>query len=109
EQKQYGGKDQFESMLKQQKMSLSDYKEQKKLQSYQKALLNDKVNISDKEIKESTKKGSHILIKVKENKDDKKVYQIKMQKQKQKKSKNKYQKILTNLEKLPKKNQWINL
>jgi len=31
EQKQYGGKDQFESMLKQQKMSLSDYKEQKKL------------------------------------------------------------------------------
>ncbi|MDT3983011.1 peptidylprolyl isomerase, partial [Staphylococcus ureilyticus] len=52
-------------------MSLSDYKEQKKLQSYQKALLNDKVNISDKEIKESTKKGSHILIKVKENKDDK--------------------------------------
>ena len=29
EQKQYGGKDQFESMLKQQKMSLSDYKEQK--------------------------------------------------------------------------------
>ena len=71
EQKQYGGKDQFESMLKQQKMSLSDYKEQKKLQSYQKALLNDKVNISDKEIKESTKKGSHILIKVKENKDDK--------------------------------------
>ncbi|WP_435373938.1 peptidylprolyl isomerase [Staphylococcus nepalensis] len=71
EQKQYGGKDQFESMLKQQKMSLSDYKEQKKLQAYQKALLNDKVNISDKEIKEDTKKGSHILIKVKENKDDK--------------------------------------
>lgn len=71
EQKKYGGKDQFESMLKQQKMSLSDYKEQKKLQAYQKALLNDKVNISDKEIKEDTKKGSHILIKVKENKDDK--------------------------------------
>lgn len=71
EQKQYGGKDQFESMLKQQKMSLSDYKEQKKLQAYQKALLNDKVNISDKEIKEDTKKGSHILIKVKKNKDDK--------------------------------------
>lgn len=71
EQKQYGGKDQFESMLKQQKMTLDDYKEQKKLQAYQKALLNDKVDISDKDIKENTKKASHILIKVKENKDDK--------------------------------------
>ena len=29
EEKQYGGKDQFESMLKQQGMSLDDYKEQK--------------------------------------------------------------------------------
>ncbi|WP_251519615.1 MULTISPECIES: peptidylprolyl isomerase PrsA [Staphylococcus] len=71
EQKQYGGKDQFESMLKQQKMSLDDYKEQKKLQAYQKELLNDKVKVSDKEIKDDTKKASHILIKVKENKDDK--------------------------------------
>lgn len=71
EQKQYGGKDQFESMLKQQSMTLDDYKEQKKLQTYQKQLLNEKVDISDKEIKEDTKKGSHILIKVKENKDDK--------------------------------------
>ncbi|RIL34804.1 peptidylprolyl isomerase [Staphylococcus equorum] len=71
EQKQYGGKEQFESMLKQQKMSISDYKEQKKTQAYQKELLNDKVEVSDKEIKENTKKGSHILIKVKENEDDK--------------------------------------
>ena len=71
EQKQYGGKEQFESMLKQQKMSISDYKEQKKKQAYQKELLNDKVEVSDKEIKENTKKGSHILIKVKENEDDK--------------------------------------
>ncbi|MBN4935355.1 peptidylprolyl isomerase, partial [Staphylococcus sp. EG-SA-6] len=39
EQKQYGGKDQFESMLKQQGMSLDDYKEQKKLAAYQKQLL----------------------------------------------------------------------
>lgn len=39
EQKQYGGKDQFESMLKQQKMSLDDYKEQKKLQAYQKRII----------------------------------------------------------------------
>ena len=29
--KQYGGKDQFESMLKQEGMSLDDYKEQKNL------------------------------------------------------------------------------
>ena len=67
-------------------MSLSDYKEQK-LQSYQKALLNDKVNISDKEIKESTKKGSHILIKVKENKDDKEGLSDKDAKAKAEKSK----------------------
>src|SRR5699024_5201074 len=104
EQKQYGGKDQLESMLKQQKMSLSDYKEQKKLQSYEKSLLNDKVNISNKE-----KKISICKLKIKRIKITKKVNQIKKQKQKQKKSKNKYQKILTNLEKLPKKNQWINL
>ena len=40
--KQYGGKDQFESMLKQQGMTLDDYKEQKRLSAYQKQLLNDK-------------------------------------------------------------------
>ncbi|MCU5746804.1 peptidylprolyl isomerase [Staphylococcus sp. SQ8-PEA] len=71
EQKQYGGKDQFESMLKQQHMSLDDYKEEKKLQAYQKQLLEDKVKISDKDIKDNTKKASHILIKTKENKKDK--------------------------------------
>ncbi|MBM0868196.1 foldase protein PrsA [Staphylococcus auricularis] len=71
EQEQYGGKDQFESMLKQQNMTLGDYKEQKKLQAYQKQLLEDKVDVSDKEIKDNTKKASHILIKVKEDKDDK--------------------------------------
>ena len=60
EQKQYGGKDQFESMLKQQGMSLDDYKEQKKLAAYQKQLLADKVKVSDKELKENTKKASHI-------------------------------------------------
>lgn len=54
--KQYGGKDQFESMLKQQGMSLDDYKEQKKLAAYQKQLLADKVKVSDKELKENTKK-----------------------------------------------------
>ena len=69
EEKQYGGKDQFESMLKQQGMSLDDYKEQKKLSAYQKQLLLDKVNVSDKEIKENSKKASHILIKVKSDSD----------------------------------------
>jgi foldase protein PrsA len=34
-------------MLKQQKMSIGDYKEQKKLQAYQKELLNDKVSMSE--------------------------------------------------------------
>ncbi|PTK79317.1 peptidylprolyl isomerase [Staphylococcus haemolyticus] len=71
EQKQYGGKDQFESMLKQQGMSLDDYKEQKKLAAYQKQLLADKVKVSDKELKENTKKASHILIKVKSSSSDK--------------------------------------
>ena len=40
-------------------------KEQKRLSAYQKQLLNDKVKVSDKEIKDDTKKASHILIKVK--------------------------------------------
>lgn len=71
EEKQYGGKDQFESMLKQQGMTLDDYKEQKKLAAYQKQLLADKVKVSDKEIKDDTKKASHILIKVKSSSSDK--------------------------------------
>ncbi|MDK7113520.1 peptidylprolyl isomerase PrsA [Staphylococcus pettenkoferi] len=71
EEKQYGGKDQFESMLKQQHMSIDDYKEEKRLQAYQKQLLEDKVKVSDKDIKDNTKKASHILIKVKEDKKDK--------------------------------------
>ncbi|WP_270671548.1 foldase protein PrsA [Staphylococcus hominis] len=69
EEKQYGGKDQFESMLKQQGMTLDDYKEQKRLSAYQKQLLNDKVKVSEKEIKDDTKKASHILIKVKSDSD----------------------------------------
>ena len=69
EEKQYGGKDQFESMLKQQGMTLDDYKEQKRLSAYQKQLLNDEVKVSDKEIKDDTKKASHILIKVKSDSD----------------------------------------
>ena len=69
EEKQYDGKDQFESMLKQQGMTLDDYKEQKRLSAYQKQLLNDKIKVSDKEIKDDTKKASHILIKVKSDSD----------------------------------------
>lgn len=69
--KKYGGKDQFESLLKQQGMSMEKYKEQRKMMEYQKALLNEKVDISDKEIKDNTKKASHILIKVKQDKNDK--------------------------------------
>ncbi|MCE4967157.1 peptidylprolyl isomerase [Staphylococcus chromogenes] len=69
--KKYGGKDQFESLLKQQGMTMAKYKEQRKMMEYQKALLNEKVDISDKEIKDNTKKASHILIKVKQDKNDK--------------------------------------
>ncbi|PNZ35437.1 peptidylprolyl isomerase, partial [Staphylococcus lutrae] len=58
-------------LLKQQGITLDSYKEQRKMIAYQKELLNDKVKISDKEIKDETKKASHILIKVKQDKDDK--------------------------------------
>lgn len=96
EQKQYGGKDQFESMLKQQGMSLDDYKEQKKLAAYQKQLLADKVKVSDKELKENTKKASHILIKVKSSSSDKEGLS-------DKKAKEKAEKIQKEVEKNPDK------
>ncbi|MCE5091132.1 peptidylprolyl isomerase PrsA [Staphylococcus devriesei] len=96
EQKQYGGKDQFESMLKQQGMTLDTYKEQKKLAAYQKELLNDKIKVSDKEIKENSKKASHILIKVKSNDDDKEGLS-------DKKAKAKAEKIQKQVEKNPNK------
>lgn len=96
EQKQYGGKDQFESMLKQQGMSLDDYKEQKKLTAYQKQLLADKVKVSDKELKENTKKASHILIKVKSSSSDKEGLS-------DKKAKEKAEKIQKEVEKNPDK------
>ncbi|REH93988.1 peptidylprolyl isomerase, partial [Staphylococcus felis] len=69
--KKYGGKDQFNTLLKQQGLTMDEYKEQRKTIEYQKELLNEKVDISDKEIKDNTKKASHILIKVKEDKNDK--------------------------------------
>ena len=96
EQKQYGGKDQFESMLKQQGMSLDDYKEKKKLAAYQKQLLADKVKVSDKELKENTKKASHILIKVKSSSSDKEGLS-------DKKAKEKAEKIQKEVEKNPDK------
>lgn len=37
-------------------MSMDDYKDQKRLSAYQKELLNDKIKVSDKEIKDNTKK-----------------------------------------------------
>ncbi|MDU0430700.1 peptidylprolyl isomerase [Staphylococcus chromogenes] len=80
--KKYGGKDQFESLLKQQGMTMDKYKEQRKMMEYQKALLNEKVDISDKEIKDNTKKASHILIKVKQDKNDKEVLSDKEAKKK---------------------------
>ena len=96
EEKQYGGKDQFESMLKQQGMTLDDYKEQKRLSAYQKQLLNDKVKVSDKEIKDDTKKASHILIKVKSKSSDKEGLS-------DKKAKEKAEKIQKEVEKNPNK------
>lgn len=54
--KQYGGKDQFESMLKQQGMSLDDYKEQKKLAAYQNNYQLIKLKCQTKNLKENTKK-----------------------------------------------------
>ena len=96
EEKQYGGKDQFESMLKQQGMTLDDYKEQKRLSAYQKQLLNDKVKVSDKEIKDDTKKASHILIKVKSKSSDKEGLS-------DKKAKAKAEKIQKEVEKNPNK------
>ena len=78
-------------MLKQQGMTLDDYKEQKRLSAYQKQLLNDKVKVSDKEIKDDTKKASHILIKVKSD-SDKEGLSDKKQKQKLKKFKKKLKK-----------------
>ena len=104
EEKQYGGKDQFESMLKQQHMSIDDYKEEKRLQAYQKQLLEDKVKVSDKDIKDNTKKASHILIKVKEDKKDKEGLSDKEAKKKLKISKNKWIKIQINSKILLRKN-----
>ena len=85
-QKQYGGKDKFEKALQQQGLTADKYKENLRTAAYHKELLSDKIKISDSEIKEDSKKASHILIKVKSKK---------------------FQKIQVNLVKSLKKNQWI--
>lgn len=69
--KQYGGKDQFEKLLKQKNLTVDDYKDQKKLAEYQNKLLADNVKVTDEDIKKESKKASHILVKVKENDKDK--------------------------------------
>ncbi|MBJ6307660.1 peptidylprolyl isomerase [Staphylococcus aureus] len=65
-QKQYGDKD----------------KENLRTAAYHKELLSDKIKISDSEIKEDSKKASHILIKVKSKKSDKEGLDDKEAKQK---------------------------
>ncbi|MEB7724563.1 peptidylprolyl isomerase [Mammaliicoccus fleurettii] len=64
---QYGGKKKFEEALQQEKpgATLEDFKDSQKTSKYQEEFINDAVKVSDKEIDKNTKKGSHILIKVK--------------------------------------------
>ena len=95
-QKQYGGKDKFEKALQQQGLTADKYKE-KRTAAYHKELLSDKIKISDSEIKEDSKKASHILIKVKSKKSDKEGLDDKEAKQKAEEIQKKFQKIQVNL------------
>ena len=79
------GKDQianasFTEMLN--KILADKYKENLRTAAYHKELLSDKIKISDSEIKEDSKKASHILIKVKSKKSDKEGLDDKEAKQK---------------------------
>ncbi|TDM04654.1 peptidylprolyl isomerase [Macrococcus carouselicus] len=69
--KKYGGKEQFEALLQQQQpgMTIEKYKESRVTEAYQKELMKDTIKVSDKEVKDSAKKASHILIKVKSESD----------------------------------------
>nr|WP_263312892.1 foldase protein PrsA [Mammaliicoccus sp. Marseille-Q6498] len=69
---QYGGKKKFEEALQQEKpgATVKEFKNSQKTSKYQEEFINDAVKVSDKEIEDNTKKGSHILIKVK-SKDSK--------------------------------------
>ncbi len=55
-------KDKFEKALQQQGLTADKYKENLRTAAYHKELLSDKIKISDSEIKEDSKKASHILI-----------------------------------------------
>lgn len=57
--KQYGGKDQFESMLKQQGMSLDDYKEQKNLPHIKTIISRAKLKCQTKNLKKTLKSFSY--------------------------------------------------
>ncbi|SHD94066.1 Foldase protein prsA [Staphylococcus argenteus] len=81
-QKQYGGKDKFEKALQQQGLTVDKYKDNLRTAAYQKELLNDKIKLSDSDIKENSIKASHILIKVKSKKSDKEGLDDKEAKQK---------------------------
>lgn len=96
-QKQYGGKDKFEKALQQQGLTADKYKENLRTAAYHKELLSDKIKISDSEIKEDSKKASHILIKVKSKKSDKEGLDDKEAKQKAEEIQKKFQKIQVNL------------
>ena len=95
-QKQYGGKDKFEKALQQQGLTADKYKENLRTAAYHKELLSDKIKISDSEIKEDSKKASHILIKVKSKSSDKEGLS-------DKKAKEKAEKIQKEVEKNPNK------
>ncbi|SHD46884.1 peptidylprolyl isomerase PrsA [Staphylococcus argenteus] len=81
-QKQYGGKDKFGKALQQQGLTVDKYKDNLRTAAYQKELLNDKIKLSDSDIKENSIKASHILIKVKSKKSDKEGLDDKEAKQK---------------------------
>lgn len=81
-QKQYGGKDKFEKALQQQGLTVDKYKDNLRTAAYQKELLNDKIKLSDSDIKKNSIKASHILIKVKSKKSDKEGLDDKEAKQK---------------------------
>ncbi len=72
----------FEKALQQQGLTADKYKENLRTAAYHKELLSDKIKISDSEIKEDSKKASHILIKVKYKKSDKEGLDDKEAKQK---------------------------
>ncbi|QCT75319.1 foldase protein PrsA [Macrococcoides canis] len=71
--KKYGDEKTFEQILQQQSpgMTVEQFKKKRISDEYQKLFLNDTIKVSDKDIKDTAKKASHILIAVKSesNKD----------------------------------------